>query len=194
MTSFDNSGIVPPAPLAQSEEQRTFNPRVRGSKPRRGTTQLLAALPERMRAKITVELCPVAGLDGLCWAWTGAVQSRGYGSFFHGGRAQSTHRLAYELLVGPIPAGLQIDHLCENKRCCNPAHLEPVTGKTNCERTVAARKTLCVNGHRLEGDNLIVKPRPNGLTIRNCRTCQVEAQRRSYRQSREALLLSGRSA
>lgn len=140
------------------------------------------SLPERMRTKIQLELCPLAGLPGDCWTWTGATQSKGYGSFHHNGRRHSTHRLSYELLVGPIPAGLQIDHLCENKRCCNPAHLEPVTGEINKARTTAATKTLCVNGHRLDGQNLIIKRRPNGRSIRNCRKCQYAAQRRAYRR------------
>ncbi len=182
-TAIAECGTVSPAPVAHSEEQRTFNPRVRRSKLRGGTTNLpLAALPERMRDKVQLELCPVAGLDGDCWTWTGAIQSRGYGSFHHEGRRHSTHRLAYVLLVGPIPTGLQIDHLCENKLCCNPAHLEPVTSKVNNERTTAATKLWCVNGHRLAGKNLIIKRRAGGRTTRNCRTCQYASQRRAYRR------------
>ncbi|WP_081287478.1 HNH endonuclease signature motif containing protein, partial [Mycobacterium asiaticum] len=113
-----------------------------------------------MSAKIVPSPCSVPELDGDCWEWIGAIQSRGYGSFAHEGRTWSTHRLAYELLVGPIPDGLQVDHLCFNKRCCNPTHLEPVTGKVNCERTERARKVRCVHGHPLVSPNLIIKPRP----------------------------------
>lgn len=136
----------------------------------------LRQLPERMRTKIQPELCPIAGLSGDCWTWTGAIQSKGYGSFQYDGRRQSTHRLSYALLVGPIPSGLQIDHLCENKACCNPAHLEAVTDAENKSRTTQALKTMCVHGHRLEGGNVIVKRRPNGLTIRNCRECYKASQ------------------
>lgn len=122
-------------------------------------------LPARMAEKITVT---PAG----CWQWTGAVQSKGYGSIGQGGRSFLTHRVAYELLVEQIPAHLQIDHLCRNKRCCNPLHLEPVTAQVNCSRTPRARKTHCVNGHPLSGDNLVLKSRRNGRVIRNCRACQ----------------------
>lgn len=185
MANLGHSATVIGAPVAHSEEQRTFNPRVRRSKRRGGTTHFdVDALPTRMRAKIARELCPVAGLGSECWTWTGAVQSKGYGSFHHAGRSQSTHRLAYMLLAGPIPDGHQLDHLCDNTRCCNPAHLEPVTAKVNAERTAAAIKTLCKHGHRLEGANLILKVRASGGASRNCRECQLAAQRRSYRRAR----------
>jgi hypothetical protein len=82
-----------------------------------------------MRKRITV---------GDCWNWDGAVTSSGYGAVAHNGRTHSTHKLAYELLVGPVPDGLQIDHLCRNKLCCNPAHLEPVTGQENIRRRQVA--------------------------------------------------------
>jgi hypothetical protein len=76
--------------------------------------------------------------QGECWRWTGAVAG-GYGRFWIGpgrarGRPVQAHRFAYELLVGPIPDGLTIDHLCLNKLCVNPAHMEPVTGAENSRR------------------------------------------------------------
>ena len=134
-------------------------------------------LPANMQNKIVTELCPAAGLD-FCWAWTGAVQSRGYGCVGVNRRSQLTHRVSYELLVGPIEVGLQIDHLCRNKRCCNPAHLEPVTAKTNMERTDRAEKTHCVHGHPLSGDTLIIKNYASGLTKRNCRECHKQRLRK----------------
>ncbi len=69
-----------------------------------------------------------------CWNWHGAKTSSGYGSIGHDGRIWSTHRLAYELLISPIPRGLQIDHLCRNRLCCDPRHLEPVTLQENRRR------------------------------------------------------------
>jgi len=70
---------------------------------------------------------------GECWVWTG-VLSAGYGQIWDKGRMRLVHRLMYELMVGPIPDGLVIDHLCRNPRCCNPAHIEPVTQKVNVKR------------------------------------------------------------
>jgi hypothetical protein len=169
------------APVAHSVELWPFKPQVPGSKPGGGTT--VDRLPVSMQTKIALEPCPVPGLDGPCWIWQNCLGSRGYGCVGIDGKVQLTHRVAYQRLVGPIPDGLQIDHLCFKKRCCNPAHLEPVTGKVNCERAWPAMKTLCVNGHHLAGDNLIIKKRRNGLTIRNCRECQIASQRRSYRKA-----------
>jgi len=83
-------------------------------------------LPANMPPKIVVE--------NRCWVWRGAKTSSGYGSVAHRGRIWSSHRLAYTLLAGDVPEGLQLDHLCRNKLCCNPAHLEPVTAKQNRNR------------------------------------------------------------
>lgn len=77
-----------------------------------------------------------------CWLWTGDVGNSGYGAFIeHASRRTSpAHRSVYKILVGPIPVGLTLDHLCRNKLCVNPAHLEPVTLSENCRRGVAARR------------------------------------------------------
>jgi hypothetical protein len=107
-------------------------------------TSPVSALPLNMQNKIRLDECQVAELEPFCWTWTGAVQSRGYGSCGYQRRIWSTHRLSYELLVGPIPSGLTIDHLCRNKRCCNPAHLEPVTNLENIRRYRALPLPLTV--------------------------------------------------
>ncbi len=103
-----------------------------------------------------------------CWNWTGH-RVRDYGQFCL--RAGGTvlhfpaHRLSYVLLKGPIPVGLELDHPCLNKGCVNPAHLQPVTSRQNtlrCEKALAsinARKTHCIRGHPLEGENLGVYAR-----------------------------------
>lgn len=75
---------------------------------------------------------------GLCWHWTGA-DSHEYGRFRLGGRSVSAHRWAFESLVGPIGEGLELDHLCRNRRCVNPDHLEPVTPAENTRRAQLAR-------------------------------------------------------
>lgn len=103
-----------------------------------------------------------------CWPWVGGQGGPGYGYF----EDVPAHRVAYELLVGPIPEGLTIDHLCRNKLCVNPAHLEPVTLRVNILRSdnpfaVNARKIACIHGHPFTGDNLIVRPQGG----RACRTC-----------------------
>lgn len=108
-----------------------------------------------------------------CWNWTGARNSTGYGCVGVNGRRYLTHRFAYEHLVGPIPDGLTIDHLCRNKVCCNPEHLEPVTAAQN-NRRAAALITHCRHGHPLAGDNLLI----TSAGRRNCREC-TNARRRS---------------
>lgn len=76
--------------------------------------------------------------DG-CWNWTAAVNSKGYGCFAINGRSQLAHRVAYRALVGPIDHGMTIDHLCRNKLCQNPEHMEQVTPAENIRRAVAHR-------------------------------------------------------
>ena len=74
-----------------------------------------------------------------CWLWLQVLLASGYGKFYANGRQHLAHRYAYELLVGPIPDGLQIDHLCRVKNCVRPDHLEPVTPGVNTRRARAAR-------------------------------------------------------
>ena len=109
--------------------------------------------------------------DG-CWEWTGARTAAGYGQISLGdGRREYSHRYSYELLVGPIPAGFTIDHLCRRRSCDNPEHLEAVTLAENKRRgmsiaAVNARKTHCHRGHEFTVANTI---RQSGG--RACRTC-----------------------
>jgi len=111
-----------------------------------------------------------------CFPWTGAIDSRGYGSYRWSKRPirqTMAHRIAYILLRGPVPDGLELDHLCRNKRCCNPAHLEPVTHAENIRRRVAA-KTHCKRGHEFTVENTRVQPKG-----RACKQCDKE-QRKSW--------------
>jgi hypothetical protein len=141
-------------------------------------------LPTKMRSSIALELCPVADLDGFCWAWTGGRTTGGYGLVaIDSPKRHYVHRLSYTILVGPIPPGLQIDHLCRNRRCCNPRHLEPVTNHVNTLRGEKAQKTHCVHGHPLSGDNLIwTNNGPDRPRTRKCRTCENRWQREHYKR------------
>lgn len=117
------------------------------------------------------------GPDG-CWLWQGARDVDGYGLLRSGRPMRRAHRFAYEAVIGPIPKGLQLDHLCRVRNCVNPAHLEPVTGRENLRREAAARpaRTTCKHGHLLTEENTYLH---NG--VRSCRTCrrQHERDRRS---------------
>ena len=103
---------------------------------------------------------------GGCWLWTASQNGYGYGKFKAPHAFVASHRYAYELLVGPIPDGLQIDHLCRNRACVNPAHLEPVTQRVNLMRgntlaSINARKTHCIRGHEFTpGPGALMVPRP----------------------------------
>lgn len=111
--------------------------------------------------------------DTGCWLWTGALNGKGYGQIGVEGRSRSTHRVAYEALVGPIPDGLQLDHLCRVRHCANPEHLEPVTGAENLARSpLMGSKTHCLRGHPLSGFNVI----RNG-NRRYCRECHCARKR-----------------
>lgn len=115
-----------------------------------------------------------------CWIWRGQVRSDGYGQIGAGGRGGKSlrpHRVAYELVVGPIPDGLTLDHLCCNTICCNPQHLEPVTSEEN-NRRATARRTQCRRGHAFVPENTIVRPKG-----RECRTCRNEGKRRARLRS-----------
>lgn len=108
-----------------------------------------------------------------CWVWTASLDKEGYGRFSMRKRYIAAHRFAYLHYVGPLQAGLVLDHLCRNRACANPAHLEAVTDRQNILRGTApaavnARKTHCLRGHELAGANLY--ERPGGR--RRCRTCQ----------------------
>lgn len=122
-----------------------------------------------------------------CWLWISGVDREGYGRFWTGGgNTRRAHRVAYELVVGPIPDGLTLDHLCRVPACVNPDHLEPVTAAVNGLRGdtyqgINARRTHCIHGHPFSGDNLYVQP--NGR--RTCRTCRIMRKRAARAKQRE---------
>lgn len=118
-----------------------------------------------------------------CIVWPFARDSDGY-SNLRGGESVLGHRVAYRMRYGAIPQGLTLDHLCRNRACVNPAHLEPVTHQENIRRAVAARRT-CIHGHELTAKNTrYYSPRP-GWTKRICRRCEARRSR-EYEQRRAA--------
>jgi hypothetical protein len=121
-----------------------------------------------------------ASSSDACWPWHEPAVNKvnGYG-YLHIGRENGVHRralahrFAYEMIVGPIPDGLHIDHLCRNRACVNPAHMEPVTQRENTLRGIAvsatnARKTHCSAGHEFTSENTRTRSDNGG---RRCRTC-----------------------
>jgi hypothetical protein len=121
----------------------------------------------------------VALTDDGCVIWTGSLDIGGYGQIGVGSKRDRTntkrkvHRLLYELTVGPVPAGLDLDHLCRNRACCRPDHLEPVTRRENLARGTGligqqlARLT-CAHGHPYTPENTYMD---NGARV--CRTCKA---------------------
>jgi hypothetical protein len=127
-----------------------------------------------------------------CWLWRGHITRWGYGAWQNGGsRRVHTHRWSYEHFVGQIPAGLELDHIChtmdlscrggptcQHRRCCNPAHLEPVTHAENMRRgRPKPLKTHCKRGHEFSVANTYVTTARQGWTVRQCRTCKRDKQR-----------------
>ena len=151
---------------------------------------MTAVLGANIEAKIEPE--PNTG----CWLWTGSLGRDGYGRMrFPGAPSGASpvlaHRYVYEKLIGPIPAGLTLDHICRMRSCVNPAHLEPVTRRENVLRGVGitamhARKMTCLNGHQLSGTNLVQGHlRRRGL--RRCRICTNAYHREWQRKARKRL-------
>jgi len=142
-------------------------------------------LPKRFWNKVKLVPCELLSTD--CWQWIASLTHKGYALFHVGSKKDGTNRmatahlLAYKTLVGPVPDGKQLDHLCRNRGCVNPSHLEPVTGSENCLRgltgaNMAIRegaKTHCPKGHPYDDNNTGRKADGS----RYCRTCARERMR-----------------
>lgn len=110
--------------------------------------------------------------EGTCLVWIGQLDRKGYGTVMWRCRRRGAHRLAYELTHGPVPNGMELDHLCRNPKCVDPAHLEVVTHRTNTLRSTSfvatnAAKTHCANGHAFTEENTYV----SRTGRRACREC-----------------------
>lgn len=131
-----------------------------------------------------------------CWLWMGDVNQYGYGRVrFSDGSTKVVHRVSYEMDCGTIPLGLDLDHLCRVRSCCNPAHLEPVTRATNLRRAhqfshfmLPKIVTHCSNGHDLSVAGVYV--RPNNSNTLECRACK-RASSNVARDHRRALAKTG---
>lgn len=143
------------------------------------------ALPRTIARRVTVQP------DG-CWTWNGHLTEKGYGQVWWHGRTRRVHRLTYELLVGAIPAGLELHHRCEVESCCNPAHLEPCTSLYNTNQKADVNKTHCLRGHALTPENTRVQER-GGHIHRACKTCARERKAAARQPTARAGIGTSRS-
>lgn len=138
-------------------------------------TSQLDALTEAELTRLVEKFWSKVQKTPGCWLWTGSLSSTGYGNIPvnpPSSKSIGVHRLSYETSIGPIPDGLEIDHLCRVRHCVRPDHLEAVTHAVNLARSnspagLNSRKTHCSKGHPYDGDNLRIDP--NGQ--RKCRAC-----------------------
>ena len=142
------------------------------------------SIQERLEAKRRIDAATG------CWLWTGAVFAAGYGLVHMPGRkgkTRGTHRVAWEIYRGPIPDGLFVLRRCDTPACFNPDHLFIGTQKDNIRdmhekgRSNGQRKTHCIRGHKLAGDNLLIQG-PN--KARACYTCKLMLNRKYYQKRR----------
>ncbi len=140
-----------------------------------------------------VDRSPGHGPWGNCHLWTGTLNDAGYGILGINGKGKRAHILAYESAHGPVPNGLELDHLCRVRRCVNPEHLEAVTHQVNLQRGIAGilgrerniAKTHCPYGHPYSEANTYFHN-----NARHCRTCRADADKARELKRKQAALLS----
>tara|TARA_R110000851_G_scaffold156925_1_gene299466 strand:+ start:43 stop:492 length:450 start_codon:yes stop_codon:yes gene_type:complete len=119
-----------------------------------------------------------------CWEWTSSKTKKGYGEFSYNSATKRAHRLSYEDINGKIPEGLEIHHICNNRICVNPKHLEAVTHLANIQISVLRNKrTHCTKGHELTPDNLVHR---TNRAHTECATCNRDRVGR-YQAKKKAL-------
>lgn len=137
------------------------------------------------RARIYIESRIVPEPNSGCWLWYGTINADGYGFTCINNKRKSAHRVSYTVYRGPIPNGMQIDHLCRVRCCVNPDHMEVVTQQENIRRGIVGEnnrgKTHCLHGHPFDGDNLGLYFKDGKMIRRRCRACNRKRARRSNR-------------
>ncbi|PXH62351.1 HNH endonuclease signature motif containing protein [Klebsiella variicola] len=142
---------------------------------------LPASTESRLLSKVEKDL------ETGCWIFTGSRLPSGYGILWNGARPTGAHRISFQLYKGEIPAGKEIDHICNNRSCVNPAHLQAISHKENIHKSstlmgVNARKSHCKRGHPLNGENLHITP----LGARQCKECMRMHARNAKARKRDA--------
>jgi HNH endonuclease len=174
MTLLCECGCGLPAPISNRTDRRVGA--VRGQ-PRR----YIQYHNGHVKADVTRHSVVEAGFSTSCWKWGGHIPKDGYGIIYaRVGSARLAHRVSYEIAKGPIPAGLQIDHLCHNRWCINPDHLEAVTPAENNRRRLVKRKTHCPHGHEYSLSNTVITRKGSRI----CQICTRAGHRESQRRRR----------
>lgn len=166
--------------------------------------------PERSRSKFCSQQCSADSqrktayqqvfepgkysVEGDCWIWTGFKTWEGYPrtGAANKGLSQYAHVAAYTLTIGPVPEGLQLDHLCKNRSCINPRHMEPVTPVVNSSRAKWATSTHCIHGHEFTECNThhYIQKR-NGRPARRCKACHAIESHSRYLRQKAAAAIAG---
>jgi len=142
-------------------------------------------LPASTERRLLEKIEKQKGSD--CWFFTGSKLPSGYGILWNGVRPIGAHRISFQLYRGEITDGMEIDHICNNRSCVNPEHLQLLTHKENMRKSSAlmginARKTHCKRDHELSGDNLHITPRG----ARQCKECMRMHARNAKARKRDA--------
>lgn len=140
-----------------------------------------ASLRERIERNVFIN-----ELTG-CWLWLGSCDRHGYGRLTVDRKPRLAHRLSYEIFIGPVPVGLELDHECDRRECVNPKHVVPKTHRENMLRggrgvgAINARKVRCEHGHPFDEKNTY-----RHRSRRSCRACNAKAAKR-YKKRRAVL-------
>lgn len=133
-------------------------------------------LPARFWNKVAP--CPMTG----CWLWIAGTNPNGYGQVDGYATSRYPHRVTLSVAAGPLIPGLEVDHLCRVRSCCNPAHLEQVTRSVNVQRGATGQRRACPRGHEYTPENTYMQKKPgrkHGAVSRTCRACCREKKQRA---------------